>query len=57
MAIIDRYFAAKTIKLLSHLYLVEQLSVLEGLGPHLLLEVVLPDLVHLQHLEVGDGCR
>ena len=39
-----------------HLYFVEQLSVLVSLGPHLLLQVVLPDLVHLEHLEVGDSC-
>ena len=41
----------------THLYFVEQLSVLESLGPDLLLQVVLPDLVHLEHLEVGDRGR
>ena len=50
-------FAAKTSKFSTHLYFVEKLSVLESLGPHLLLQVVLPDLVHLEHLEVGDGGR
>ena len=41
----------------SHLNFVEQLSILESLGPDLLLQVVLPDLVHLEHLQVGDSGR